>query len=56
MSILSHRGYSIDKRKVAPDVLAHHRKELTITPYVEREEFRHLSQPIRLYQETEQRM
>ena len=55
-SILSHRGYSIDKRNVSADVLANHRKELTVVPFVEREEFRHLSQPIRLYQETDQRL
>ena len=55
-SILSRRGFSIDKRGTPADVLKKHREQLTITPHVEREEYAHLSQPIKIYQETEQRL
>lgn len=56
MSILSHRGYSISKKTISPENLAIHRKALTIMPFVEREEYAHLAQPIKMYQETDQRL
>lgn len=56
MSILSHRGYSIDKKKESAEVVVHHKKQLTVMPHIERQEFAHLSKPIHLYQETDQRL
>ena len=53
--ILSHRGYSISKKGVHSSILAHHRKQLTITPFVEREEYASNIKPIKLYNETEKR-
>lgn len=54
-SILSHRGYSISKKGVDPNILNHYKKELTIIPYVEREEYASSIKPIQIYQETPKR-
>lgn len=54
-SILSHRGYSISKKGTSTSVLSHYRKELTIMPFVEREEYAFAIKPIKLYTETSKR-
>ena len=54
-SILSHRGYSIPKKGTPPDVLNKYRKELTVMPFVEREEYAFAIKPIKLYTETDKR-
>jgi hypothetical protein len=56
MSILSRRGYSVNKKTLRREVLQEYRKALTMTPFVEREEYAHLAQPIKMYQETDQRL
>lgn len=56
MSILSHRGFSFDKQSFKPDLIRQYKKDLTIVPFVEREEYAYLAQPIKLYQETAQRI
>lgn len=54
-SILSHRGYSIAKKGVPSNVLQHYKDELTVMPYVEREEYAYGIKPIKLYSETPKR-
>lgn len=54
-SILSHRGYSIAKSGLDPEVLQHYKNDLTITPHVEREEYAFNIKPIKLYAETDKR-
>jgi len=54
-SILSHRGYSIAKKGVTPNVLSQYKSELTVMPHVEKEEYAFNIKPIKLYTETEKR-
>jgi superfamily II DNA or RNA helicase len=54
-SILSHRGYSINKAAVGVMKISELKKELTLIPFSEREEFAHLVKPIELFQETDVR-
>jgi superfamily II DNA or RNA helicase len=56
MSILSHRGYSIPKSKYSTSEIAQHRRQNTIIPYVEREEYAAFVKPIKIYQETGKRL
>lgn len=56
MSILSHRGYSIPLKNTDEAVIAHHKANLTIVPYVEKEEYASFVQPIKIYQQTAKRL
>lgn len=55
-SILSHRGYSISKTGTTKKQLLKYKSDLTIIPYIEKEEYAHTAQPIKIYQETDKRL
>ncbi len=55
-SLLSHRGYSLSKKQTESSLLRSYKQKLTIIPYVEKQEFAHLAEPIHVYFETEQRL
>lgn len=55
-SILSYRGYSVAKECLEELELSAHRKNCTIVPHVEREEFAFNIEPIKIYSETDRRL
>lgn len=49
-TILSHRGYSVPLKELTPTELAKYKRELTIVPYVEKQEYQNSVEPIEIYQ------
>ena len=55
-SILSHRGFSVCKESTDPKQLRKYRADLTVTPFVEREEYAGYVEDIHVFQETNKRL
>lgn len=55
-SVLSHRGYSIPLIEISSNDLSLHEGNLTVIPYVEKEEYAFAVKPIKLYTLSEKRI
>jgi len=55
-SILSHRGYSIPLSAITEKEFFKHRSNLTVIPYVEKEEYAFGVKPIKLFTLTDKRL